>query len=86
MWRELRALLFIILLVAVSVILLVKWITKYQIDESERRYNSGVCKCGGNYVYSQAIGHQYDTDYIYICDKCGSMVEIETYKAERKEE
>lgn len=74
------------LLCVILVILLVVGIAKCQRDEDEAKYNGGVCKCGGNYVYQQAIAHYYDTDYIYICDKCGSMIELETYRAERKEE
>lgn len=43
-------------------------------------YNSGVCaKCGGNYVYQQAIGHYMTTTYIYICDHCGAMLETGKY-------
>lgn len=37
-------------------------------------------------VMSQNKKVMFDTDYIYICDKCGSMIELDTYRAERKEE
>ena len=40
-------------------------------------YNDGICvKCGGRYVYQQAVGHRYNTRYIYQCDKCGKLIEI----------
>ena len=43
-------------------------------------YNNGVCTtCGGRYVYQQAVGHQYSTDYIYICNQCGRMLTIDYY-------
>lgn len=47
---------------------------------STEKYGDGICeKCGGHYVYSQAVGHQYDTYYIYICDQCGHLIEVNTY-------
>lgn len=54
----------------------------------EREYNGGICtECGGRYIYEQAVAHGVDTDYIYICDKCGYMVEVDSYRLqERKEE
>lgn len=33
--------------------------------------------CGGRWKYEQAVGHRYDTDYIYVCDKCGTRHEFE---------
>ena len=40
-------------------------------------YNDGVClNCGGQYIYQQAIGHQYTTDYIYVCNKCGHLITV----------
>ncbi len=75
-----------ILLALILFFLLCGMVVKCQMDEKERKYNGGVCKCGGNYVYQQAVAHWDDTDYIYICDKCGDMVELDTYRAGRKEE
>lgn len=55
--------------------------------KDERKYNGGICtKCGGHYIYEQAIGHQADTDYIYICDKCGHMIEVDSYRPKEGEE
>ena len=40
-------------------------------------YNNGICKiCGGNYEFYQAVGHQYFTKYLYECDKCGNIIEV----------
>ncbi len=40
-------------------------------------YNGGICpRCGGTFVYQQAVGHRYSTNYIYKCDKCGKTIEI----------
>lgn len=45
---------------------------------SSARYNNGICKiCGGHYVYQQAVGHRYETNYIYRCDKCGHTIEVD---------
>ena len=55
--------------------------------KDDRKYNGGICtKCGGRYIYQQAIGHQVDTDYIYICDKCGHMIELDSYRFDEGEE
>ena len=39
-------------------------------------WNGGHCSCGGNWVYKEAVGHRYTTDYIYECDSCGRMHEF----------
>lgn len=40
-------------------------------------FNDGKCvNCGGRYVYQQAVGHEYSTYYIYKCEQCGKMVEV----------
>ena len=44
------------------------------------KYNNGICKlCGGNYVFKNAVGHRWSTNYVYVCDKCANMIEISTY-------
>ena len=46
---------------------------------STARYNNGICpRCGGKYVYQQAVGHEYFTHYIYRCEKCGNVIEVDT--------
>lgn len=46
---------------------------------SSARYNNGICsRCGGKYVYQQAVGHEYFTRYIYRCEKCGKVIEVDT--------
>ena len=40
-------------------------------------YNNGICKiCGGNYEFYQAVGHRYTTNYLYKCEKCGNIIEV----------
>lgn len=34
------------------------------------------CSCGGNYQYTQAVGHMYATRYLYVCDRCGEAIEL----------
>ena len=43
------------------------------------QYNNGICSCGGTFQYEQAVGHRYETRYLYICDKCGRAIEISNY-------
>ena len=47
---------------------------------SSNIYNNGICThCGGNLVFKEAVGHRYSTNYIYICDKCGRLIESSVY-------
>lgn len=39
-------------------------------------WNKGYCSCGGQWVYEQAVGHQYGTSYIYVCDRCDNRIEV----------
>lgn len=40
------------------------------------KWNDGHCSCGGNWQYVQAVGHRFDTDFLYECDKCGRTYEF----------
>ena len=70
---------FIALLVGLIIIL-------YIIDSiiSDNQYNNGICSCGGTFKYEQAVGHRYETRYLYICDKCGRTIEILNYYPPRQ--
>jgi len=44
------------------------------------KYNNGICsECGGNYEYKQAVGTNSDTGYIYICDNCKNLIQLDNY-------
>ena len=58
----------IILFVAIAVIYIITY---------EPQHNNGVCKCGGQYEFVQAVGHKFDTSYIYKCNECGKMIEVD---------
>ena len=52
---------------------------------SADKYNNGVCQnCGGRYVFRQAVGHYYMTEYMYVCDKCGNMIQIDNFYPDTK--
>ena len=49
-------------------------------------YNNGICRnCGGHYVFQNAVGHRSFTNYAYKCDKCGNLIEINTYYKEQND-
>ena len=55
-------------------------VNNYENKEAIKLYNNGICsKCGGTYYYSQAVGHKSETYYIYICDTCNDLIEVNTY-------
>lgn len=65
-------------IVIVIAILIVLFIVESCIGAD--KYNNGICKlCGGNYVFQNAVGHRWSTDYVYVCDKCGNLIEVSTY-------
>ena len=42
------------------------------------QHNDGICtKCGGQYEFVQAVGQKLDTSYIYKCNKCGKIIEVD---------
>lgn len=58
-------------------ILLIIIVLFIQSCASNDLYNNGICQiCGGNYEFYQAVGHQYFTNYLYKCDKCGNIIEV----------
>lgn len=61
--------------VIVLVILCALWFSHVR-HEEEKTWNNGFCSCGGHWEYMQPIGHAYNTDYIYKCDKCGKTHEF----------
>ena len=67
---------FIYLLIAIA-ILVVGWFIINIISDAQ--YNDGICSCGGTFQYEQAVGHRYNTYYLYICDKCGRTIETSQY-------
>ena len=63
---------FIIFILVIGIIIGISFI----IDKTnDKKWNDGYCQCGGEYVYTQAIGHQYSTGYLYECNKCGKIYE-----------
>lgn len=66
---------FIVLLL---ILMVVVWFVES--CSSSNNYNNGVCRiCGGHYEFQNAVGHKYSTDYIYKCDKCGNLIETNSY-------
>lgn len=39
-------------------------------------WNGGYHSCGGRWVYQQAMPHNYETMFLYECDKCGKTKEF----------
>lgn len=72
-WKQVRiaaivAAIILIILIAIAYIEIVEW-------------NDGIClDCGGYYKYIEAVGHRRGTSYIYQCDTCGNMIELNTLK------
>jgi hypothetical protein len=64
----------IALLIFIALLFILKFFTA---THDYNVWNYGYCECGGKWVYQQAVGHYYSTDYIYKCDKCGKIHEFD---------
>ena len=73
--EELSLNIFLVLLIIIIAVVLVVKGCQYSADK--RVWNDGHCSCGGNWVYDTAVGHMYGTDYVYVCDSCGSPYEFD---------
>ena len=52
-------------------------VSKISEKHDEKCWNNGRCDvCGGTWKYEQAVGHRYETSYIYVCYGCGKRIEI----------
>ena len=52
---------------------------------SSNKYNNGICSlCGGKYEFKETVGHEYFTNYVYVCNKCGHLIEISYYAQPNK--
>ena len=51
------------------------------LDHAKRKeFNNGICpKCGRPYRFVQAVGHRTTTSYIYMCDHCNKLLEMDKY-------
>ena len=66
---------FVVLLLILCFVLLF-----IQSCSSSNNYNNGVCRvCGGHYEFQNTVGHAYTTNYVYKCDKCGNLIETNSY-------
>lgn len=53
----------------------------YNFDQNKDLWNDGYCSCGGHWEYEVAVEHGDSTTYIYHCDKCENLIEIEEFHA-----
>ena len=64
-------------IIMASIIILFVIIAVICIISDKPQHNNGICKCGGQYEFVQAVGHKFDTSYIYKCNECGKIIETD---------
>lgn len=64
------------IMLAIMIVIMVV-VLAFESANDEKKWNNGFCSCGGRWEYQQAVGHKYDTNYIYKCDKCGKIKEFD---------
>lgn len=68
-----------LIMIGILIVILL-FLTIVRSCSSSAAYNNGICPyCGGTYQFKETVGHRYSTHYIYICDKCGNLIESSTY-------
>ncbi len=68
-----------VVFIAIIVLLILRTI-QIDVNRDKDKWNNGYHSCGGKWVYEQAIGHRYSTNYIYKCDKCNVREEFIEYR------
>lgn len=70
---------FILAAIVIVIIMCVTCSSNVQRADYESEYN-GVCpNCEGTLIYQQAIGHKDSTAYIFKCEKCNNLYEIDSH-------
>ena len=64
------------LLAPIIVLVIAIIIIGIAVSANEGQWNDGYCSCGGRWRYQDAVGHGYNTSYIYKCDQCGKVKEF----------
>lgn len=65
-------------IIMIGVVILFISIAVICIISHKPQHNNGICtECGGQYEFIQAVGHKYDTSYIYKCNECGKIIEVD---------
>lgn len=65
-------------IIMASIIILFVIIAVICIISDKPQHNNGICtECGGQYEFVQAVGHKFDTSYIYKCNECGKIIETD---------
>lgn len=65
-------------IIMASIIILFISIAVIYILSYKPQHNNGICtECGGQYEFVQAVGHKFDTSYIYKCNECGKIIETD---------
>ena len=68
-----------LIMIGILIVILL-FLTVVRSCSSSTAYNNGICPiCGGAYVFKETVGHRYSTNYIYICNKCGHLIESSIY-------
>lgn len=65
-------------IIMASIIILFIIIAVICIISHKPQHSNGICtECGGQYEFVQAVGHKFDTSYIYKCNECGKIIETD---------
>lgn len=72
-----------LLIVIMLVLAIVIGLDIYTKNSDVVNFNNGICpKCGGYFMFYQAVGHMYGTSYIYMCTHCENCIEISEFMDE----
>ena len=63
-------------IIAVGFFIAAVFASNYHEKKELEMWNNGYCTCGGHWVYEQAVGHKYETGFLYYCDSCNNYIEV----------
>ena len=70
----------LIIVIVVGMVLGIGYLgLKAERETDNKVWNNGICiECEkGHYQYKEAVGHKSSTSFLYECDNCGHMIELQ---------
>lgn len=63
----------------IGMVVLIIVIVVGMVFADNKAWNNGICvECEkGHYQYKEAIGHKLSSSFLYECDNCGHMIELQ---------
>jgi hypothetical protein len=79
--KELRETIITVSIFAITMIIFIIMFgihCKKEYNHMMAQWNNGICtECSGEYEFYQAVGHRSYSTYVYKCNNCGKVLELD---------